>query len=315
MPEINFDVIQPLVESTDSSGYGIQVVFRCPVSGEEIRSSAQVVQDQKNAIASTVKSSFWRSMRYSLGSVVRSVFGYGVAGQIGSSLAYSAVSGSGSGFKPSEAQLKQAVVDAFKNVSNRFAWDGTNQRFVSVGVYRELMTEFQVVLQSVQITKDWDRHVLARMLAEVSAADGQVDESERAFFYSFTGGEGPTLDDLLSRPPLNRAELEEVSKEVGGALYMLAAAVAFSDQNIDANESAKLDGFGAGLGLSAADQQRAQGMAREFIVDQALEGAYADGRVDEQERAEVIALAGRLGVPEDRVNRLDVRCRKRKGIL
>lgn len=314
MPEITFETIHPLVEQEDVSGHSVTVIFRCPVSGQQIRGSASVVQER--GVGREVKRSIWRNMRYSLSSVVRSMFGYSVAGQIGSAVAYSAMSGAeGQGARPSEAQVKQAIVDAFKGVANQFAWDASGQRWVSATVFRELQTEFATMLQAVSFDKSWDKNILARMLAEIAAADGKVDDAEREFFHAFTGGEGMSLDELVAKPRLTAAELGETSADARGPMLLLALAVAMSDEDFAADERARIEQFAAGLGVTADALAEGERLAADYVVDQALEAAYADGTIDAAERKKVDQVAARLGVAQEQLDRLDARCRKRKGLL
>ncbi|MFT7579878.1 MAG: uncharacterized membrane protein YebE (DUF533 family) [Myxococcota bacterium] len=314
MPQVTYELVEPLVGETQSTGASLSVVFVCPVSGQQIRAQGKPSGDV--GAGGQVKKSIMRNMRWSMMGAVRRMFGYSIVGQIGGGIANAAMmGGGGGGVQLNKAQTKEALVDAFVNVSGQFAWDATNDRFVSAQVFKELQTEFQVALQAAQITKDWDRHTLARILTEIAAADGSVDESERGFFHSFTGGTGPTLDELLAKPSLTKAELDEVSPELKPVMLMLAMGVAMGDETFDQSEHEKLSFFAQSFGISADQYKNFLRMAQEFIVDQAIEHAYADGTVDAAERAQVNTLAQKLGVDQDRVDRLDVRCRKRKGIM
>ncbi|TNF37300.1 MAG: TerB family tellurite resistance protein [Deltaproteobacteria bacterium] len=316
MPEITYDAIAPLIEQQDVSGHSVTVTFRCPVSGRQIRSGAQVVEDQAGKVGKAVKQSLWRNLRWSLGRMVRSVFGYGVAGEIGSTVAYTAMSSADAReYEPSKEQVKQATLEAFRNAQSQFAWDASTNRWVAASVFKELQTEFAITIQATVFDKPWDRNILARMLTEVAAADGTIEEQEREFFHAFTGGNGPSLDELLEKPALTKAELGETSAEVRKAMLLLAMAVAMSDEEFAESERAKLAHFAAGFGLGQGDVDRAALLAADYVVDQALETAYADGKVDAAERHHVDQLSFRLGVDTDRLERLDARCRKRKGLL
>lgn len=318
MPELTFDLVKPLIAHTDCDGSYVQVVFKCPVSDDEIPASTRITESSGSAIGKEVKRSLWRNLRWSLSRMMYSVFGYGVGGAIGSTVADTAASvGETRQYQPSEKELRGAVLEAFRSVQSRFAWDASNNRFVSASVFAELQVEFTVLVNQVRITKAWDRSVMARMLAEIAAADGTLAEEERELFASFLPmGQGvPTLDELLERPPLSKADLEESSADVRHVMWLIAAAMAVSDQSLDPAESERLTRFAAGLGVNAEDQARGLQLAKEYILDQALELAYADGKLDKAEHANVMALAQTFGIDEDRANRLDARCRKRKGIL
>jgi tellurite resistance protein len=314
MPELTYDLVAPLVAQTDVSSNYVQVVFQCPVSHELIKSSASATESQGSAMKKEVKRSLWRNIRWSLGRMMYNVFGYGVGGAVGSTLVESVGSaGEASGYQPNEEEVKRAVMDAFQAVGNRFAWDESNQRFVSASVFHELQTEFTVIMQKVLVTKQWDRAVLARMLAEVASADGTLAEEERQLFYSFLRDQN--LDALLEKPPLSKADLEETSEDARHVMWLLAAAMAVADEKYSELEKLKLENFGDALGIADKDQARGLELAKEYVLDLALEAAYADGKMDKNEHDKVIQLGIALGIPDDRVARLDARCRKRKGIL
>lgn len=314
--ELTYDLIQPLVAQEDISGYTVSVIFQCPVSGRQVRSSAQITEDRGNAVAKSMKRSLWRNLRWSMMSTMRSMFGYGLAGHVGAAVADTALSSQDyRGYQPTEADVKQAVLEAFANVQQQFAWDASGQRFVSAQVFRELQTEFATLVQSQPLDKPWDKNILARMLAEVAASDGQVDDAERDFFHGIMGGEGPSLEELVRKPRLTAAELEETSPEARRVMLLVTAAVAMSDEDYSVAERERLTQLCQGLQLEAAELAKAEQLAADYLVDQALEAAYGDGELDASERLKVDVLAAKLHVAPERVQRLDARCRKRKGLL
>lgn len=66
MPELTFDLVKPLIAHTDSDGSYVQVVFRCPVSEDEIPASARITESAGSSIKKEVKRSLWRNIRWSL---------------------------------------------------------------------------------------------------------------------------------------------------------------------------------------------------------------------------------------------------------
>ncbi len=318
MPELTFDLVKPLIAQTDADGSSVRVLFKCPVSSDEIPASAPITESAGSSLKKQVKSSLWRNLRWSISRMMYSAFGYGVGGAIGSTVADTAASvGESSQNKASEAELKGAILDAFKTVQSRFAWDASNNRFVSASVFKELQVEFTVIVGQVRITKAWDRSIMARMLAEIASADGALAEEERELFAAFLPtGEGiPTLDELLQKSPLTKADLEETSEDTRHVMWLIAAAMAVSDETMDQAEADKLASFADAMGIAAEDQRRGLELAKEYVLDQALESAYVDGSLDTAEHSNVMALARTFGIAEDRALRLDARCRKRKGIL
>ena len=179
----------------------------------------------------------------------------------------------------------------------------------------DLQTDFATLLGEVEITNAWDRAVLARMLAEVAAADGRVTDDEREFFEAFAGFDTEPIDRLVANPPLTVGELEETTPAVREAMMAMAYAVALSDESFDAHEEVRLEQLHEGLRLPHDRSQELMDYAREHIVDMMLEVVYADGIADDAERHQVGELASRLGVGPAEVSRLDARLRKRKGLI
>ncbi len=316
MPELKYDLVKPLVLREDMTGTTLNVIFECPVSNEQIKSSTNIAQSVGDDVKRQLKRSVWQNMRWGLSRMMYGMFGYGVGGALASTVTDTAASiGDARSFKPTKAQLESAVVDAFKSVQARFVWDKSGNRFVSAKVFKELQTEFAILTANADFSTPFDRAVLARMLAEVAKADGELGEEERNFFAAFTAEEGsPDFDKILERPPLTKADLAETSAGARHAMFAMTAAMAFSDETLDAAESKKLAFFATALGIAEKDRTKLIEWAKDYLVDQVLEGAYADGSVDGDEQSHIYQLAANLGVPDERVERLDVRCRKRRGI-
>ena len=314
MPEITYELVAPLVEKTVVSNNYVTVHFLCPVSGDEFTAGGTIHEAQGTSLKKEVKRNLWRNIRWSLSRMMYGVFGYGVGGAVASTVADAAGDVHDSHHaQPTQEELKAAIVDIFKDVSDKFAWDESNQRYVAASVFKDLQTEFAVQVQGVRIHQAWDRSVLARMLAEIAAADEQLADSERELFHHFLKEE--SLDAVLEKPPLSKADLEETSREVRYAMWLLAAAMAVSDEDFAKAEADKLAFFGTGLGISAGDQARGLAIAKEYVLDQALEAAYADGKKNSAEQQHVAHIIKTLGIDPDRAARLDTRCRKRKGIF
>lgn len=316
MPQISPELVEPLVAHQEVRGTAVQVTFRCPVSGRESKASAPIQQGLGSRTKNAVGRSLFGQMRWALASMIGSMVGGGTAGYVARSVAHSAIpmgSGAPRSFAPEE--VTAAVLEAFRRVQGQFAWDGTSGRFVSVALMRDLQPAFHRLVQSVEIAERWDRTILARMLAEIAAADGTVADAERAFFDAFADTDAPSLDQLLASPPVGRAELDEVTPRVREVLLLLSQALAYSDEDLGEAERGRLEGFRSGLGIRPQRAAELEGFAREYVVDQLLEAIYADGVADPNERAQVAALAGRVGVDDDGLARLEARCRKRKGLV
>lgn len=315
MPALTYDLIKPLIAAQETRGSTLQVVFRCPVTGEERPSSASVRQGAVSRTKSSMKRSLWYGVRSVLAQTVRSMVGGGMAGSMATTVVHTAGPTGGPGYSFTEEELRTAAVEAFQRVQRYFAWDEGAGRFVAASHLKGLQTGFQELMASVSLTEGWDRSVLARMLAEIAAADGEIADEERELFDIFAGTDVEPIERLVQRDRLTAAELDATTPKVREALVVMATALAMADEDFDASERARLDDFAKGLGISGARAAELTEMAREQVVDMLLEQVYADGHADPEERAMVNSLAHNLGVPRDALDRYDVRVRKRKGLM
>lgn len=318
MADLTYDVIKPLIAHEAIEGRQVRVLFRCPVSGSEVPASAAVQGGVGSRAKSAVKQTMMRNLRYGLSSFVRSLVGGGRMGSMASSAVSSASRNSGSAVSCTEDERRAAVLQAFKSVRSRFAWDQATNRFVDAKILAELMTEFSRLTASVQIVDAWDRMVLARMLTEIAASDGTIGDEERGFFEAFAGagvdGADLDLDDLLSKPPLTAQELASTSKPVRPVLLMLATAVAYSDEQMTSDEGTRLMAYAQGLQVRPEQAHALFAAARDHVLDQLLMAVYADGVADPAERQSVVRLAARLQVDEPTLVRMEGRTRRRMGI-
>ncbi len=312
MPQLTFEAVAPLVAAEDVRGVTLNVTFQCPVSGKRVDASSNIEQGVLSKTKTVFGRQLMQSLRYSFSRMLYSLVGGGVAGSMASSAASQAVgTTAGAPASYTEDERRATVLAAFKRVQSQFAWDG--QRFVSASLLKELQTEMARVVGAMALTEPWDRAVLARMLAEVAAADGRIADEERELFAAFA--EGAELDQLLHREPLAVSELKETTPKVREALLMLTFALAQTDGAFGGSERGRIAGYAHAFGVSDRRAAELEAHARDFVVDQMLEAIYADGVCDAGERAQVEQLASGLGMDAEALGRLDARCRKRKGLL
>ncbi len=316
---IDYRQIAPLVAQQQLTGNRMDVVFQCPVSGKQVQSSATVRQGMAGRAASSFKRNAMWSLRSSLFSAVRSVLGHGIVGRTASGVLSEATMGTrtgGSATHYSSGDRQAAIVEAYLRVQNEFVWDSARNGLVhsDAGPPAAPASGFALAIGGVQITERWDRAVLARMLAEIAGADGHIAPEERELFSAFGGEELGSIEQLLQRPPLNPGELGETSGQVRETLLMLAYAVAFADEELEANEQARLQAFAHGLRLSQSQVAHAARLAQEHVIGQLLESAYAFGPASEQDRGHLYHAAARIGLDQAAVQTLEAQLCKRKGL-
>jgi uncharacterized tellurite resistance protein B-like protein len=316
MPAPTFALVQPLVSHEEIRGAALDVSFQCPVSGRQVYSSARVERTEVPRAGRRPNKGLFRSVRRSLAGVVRGAVGGGVLGNAAGEV----VAGPDQSVEQlpvTDEERRAAIVAAFKDVAIQFAWDAGSRRYVAATLMHELQTDFARAVEATPVESPGDRAILARMLAEIAAADGRVGDEERDFFAAFAGAgdaELGEIDTLTRKPPLTPDDLAEATPAVREVLLMLAWALAYADEELEDRERRRLAAFAAGLGISETRAEELSGNARAYLIDQLLEVIYQDGVADADERAQVARLAARLGLDARDVEALDLRCRSRKGL-
>jgi len=318
MPEITQENVQPLIANVEAAGRRVAVQFRCPASGQVVPAQYNAGPKAQNRMAQSAKRSMMYEVRRAVGPMLRSVFGHNVMGRMASQMADSAMRNASSGVSRgsqglSAAEQKEAILEAFRTVSSQFVWDGSNARWIAASAARDLMSPFELQLADGPVEAPYDRQVLARMLVEVAAADGTLVESERNFMTEFLTPEVGSLETLMERPPLTRAELGSTTRgATRGTLLMLAWVLALSDEDFDPAEASKLDHFSNGLGLVESQAMAMREAAQGFLMDQALERMFTWGGHDAHAREQMYALAGKLGMSRDAAEEAEARYQRRK---
>ena len=248
---------------------------------------------------------------------VRSALGSGMVGRVGQDMARSVISGAvpSGGASYSDEQRRAAIVRAFESVASQFVWQPSRGGWVAASATGEPI-EFSAQLSRAPVAAKYDRGILARMLIEIAAADGQYEAEEMEFIQGFIAPDLGTVEELASRPPLSPIELQETTKgAVRQTMVMVAWAVAFADGAYEAAEGTRIQALAQGLGLSAAQFNEAQSHAQAFVMEQAFQRAYASGRMDPATQAEVHSLAARIGMAPENLQRAEIRYRKRAGLV
>lgn len=324
MSEVTYASIQPLIESQQVQGSSVTCVFLCPETQvrAEARGSIKRGRDMGAIAKSSVKRSLFSSLRSSVSRAVSGALGSGVAGRVGQDLSRQVMQQAQQKTSFSSGEIQAAVVDAFQRVAKQFRWDPTGERWLgaagvgAAGAVAEAATDFEKQLQAAPIVEPYDKGVLARVLVEIAAADGQLAQEEQEFLTGFVDPSLGPVAELARKPPLSAVEIEETSAgPVRETMFMLALALAYSDKDMSQQEMDRLRGLGAKLGVSTERMRELIRYAQLFLYEKALERAYMLGSRDEQAFQEAQGLAQGVGLDATAAERVDVRYRKRLGIV
>jgi hypothetical protein len=308
--------IRPLVSHHRVQGRNLMITFTCPSSGKHVQ--ARYTGPQSSGVTSMVarqaKSSLAYEVRRQVLSLIRSLFGSSSAmGRVATSVASTALtsatmpstSSGPQGLSP--AQVEQGFVEAFQGVSGQFAWVG--ERWVHSTAAGALRGPMDQQLAASPVSSRYDQLVLARMMVEVAAVHDGISPEEETHLADAIDPEWGSLEALVARPPLTRAELSQVSPG-GGRATMLAAvwALALADEHEAGAERELLAGFAESLGV---DADVARTTAQAFVIDQAVERAFAFGGHDRSARAALVELGARIGLTRDEVEVAEARYQRR----
>lgn len=319
MPQPTQENIAPLIADLQASGRSVRVVFRCPVSGDQVNASHSV--SGQAAASSQMMNTAKRSMMYSLQSAVstaiRDVFGYNMVSRVASDVARSAVQSatqSTSRNSLSASEQRDAALEAFKKVSSRFVWDSSRGHWISAKAAQDLLSPFERQLGEHPVSHNYDRTVLARMLVEVARADGRLSNEENTWLTDFIAPDLGSVRELAARPPLSAAELGETSQgPLRQTLLMVSWTLALADERFAESEQQRLQGFAQGLRLNSSQVQAARTAAQGYVLDQVLERMFTWGGHDNTARQQLMDLAGQLGMTQQEAQVAEARYQRRKG--
>jgi len=150
-----------------------------------------------------------------------------------------------------------------------------------------------------------ERSIMARMIAAVVMADGEIHDEERETWSLLADAGLPDLDAILRAPPLRDAELAATRKAIRPQLLRLTLAVALSDSDFDIKEQELIHGWARIMGLAPSEMEALEAGARGFIVDRMLTRAYEGRRIDNIALAQARETANRLGVPPSEFQALE----------
>ena len=308
------DAIRPLVSHQRVQGRNLMVTFTCPSSGKHVQARYSAPQDTSvsSAVARQAKSSLAYEVRRQVLGLIRSMFGYSAMGSIASSVASSALTAA---TMPTtrgtqgltQPQINQGIVEAFHSVSGQFAWVG--DRWVHATAAGQLRGPMEKQLAEAPVASRYDQLVLARMMVEVAGAHDGISPEEEAHLAEAIDPEWGSLASLAQRPPLTRAELAQVTPGTGRDSMLAAVwALALVDEHEAAAERQLLEAYADALDV---DAEQARHTAQAFVMDQAVERAFAYGGHDAAAREALVDLGARIGLSRAQVEEAEARYQRR----
>jgi uncharacterized tellurite resistance protein B-like protein len=255
-----------------------------------------------------VKRTAANSARSSLTRIVRGILGGGFLGRIGSQTVgtVSREYGNSSHSTPSQTEIENAIVDAFKRVQRYFQLEGSTGRIgrSNTPVTPRQLSAFEQIAHNSPVKDTHDQRVLSRVLAEVANADGNIAPEEEEFFKAIMPA-GANVRELANAEPISAVEAQMVSAGVKETIYLFAWAISLSDFDRNENETRILNGLADTFGISSTRRDELILIAKKHILEQAIDGNTS--------REDLYELADQLGLDRDEAERSKIEEMRRLG--
>ncbi|RMG69402.1 MAG: hypothetical protein D6722_10385 [Bacteroidetes bacterium] len=306
--EITYERIAPLIVEAEAEGSRMFVTFQVPGTNEVVEAQATI--RRSNSIQSTVtravKRQAAREIRRTTSRLLRQALGSGFLGRTARTIVNTSTRNNDLARGFSEEEKRNAIMEAFQQVADHFQFDDRQEswRPPAVPPAPKAMGAFEQRVHKHPIDNRYDQEVLARMLIELSEADGHMGDEERDFLESFLPAEIGGVEAFVNSPALSAIECEEVTEAVKPAIYMIARALSLIDFEADSREDDMLREFAHMLGLGETEVAELDQHARLFVLEQAIDMHTP--------RDLLFSYASKLGMSEDEALRAQIQLKKRQ---
>lgn len=312
--EITYSLIESLVINAEVEGRQVHCQFALPGSNEVSEASAVVKKERSmgSQVKKTVTRNVVNEVRRAASRMLRGLFGGGILGRTASQTVNTVSRGSAQGManSVSKSEKEAAVVAAFKTVSNNFAYDATAGEWrkpSAVVADAPPATEpspFNKQLQEAPVRTGFERDVLARLLARVAYADGELSSEELDFFKDSIPSDMGTIEELARKDEISNIEAEEVPAKVRETIYMLSWSISAIDMDVDDSEVALLHRYRDIFAIDGARASELEAMGKSNVLEGYLHESIS--------REELFEMANKIGINNNDAERAKIAWMKRQ---
>ncbi len=312
--DITYDLIKPLIVHEEVQGQRVFVEFQQPDTGNFVTAQGAIRRSSSvgSAIGRSVKQTAMQQARSSITRLVGSLFGGGFLGRtarVATSTAASEFTRSQSNRAnaPSQEEMEEAVVAAFKTVRTQFHFDeaaGSWGKPTKAAAPTE-KTPFEAQIERSPIADRHDKKVFARILADLASADGTIQDEEVSFFQSLVPADAGSIHDIIASDPVSKVDCEMVKDGVRDTIFMFAWAIVMADYEIHPNEVAMMTKYADMLGMSGNRKAELEQMAKVNMLEAALS--------PDTTKEELFELAQSLNMSNDDAERAKIAWVRRQG--
>lgn len=166
----------------------------------------------------------------------------------------------------SKKELEAAAVRAFESILDEIVYIETTEKWHLATQF----SDFEVYIRQNPLKEKYDKKIMSRMLVEMARADGRIEQEERLFFSHFLNDEMGRLSDLISAPYLTNADCKKVTENGRLTIFIIVAAVALTDNELEIEEVEKLNRFAEIFELTAKKQKKLLQIAQDYTLETRL---------------------------------------------
>lgn len=312
--EFTYDQLKPLIVSEEVDNRQVYVQFALPGSDEVFDAQSTVSRD--SSMTGRVKEQVSRQVanqaRRGLSSMLRGILGGGFLGRTATQVVNTSTRESTRNMvnAPSRGQIEEAVVNAFRRVSRNFSYDDATGEWGKPGPRKQAAAPkaepsgFQAQLEAHPVNTGFEKDVLARVLAHIAYADGELGQEEIEFFEDSIPASLGSVQELAQKDPVSAIEAEEIRPGVRETIYMLAWTISSVDMDVAGAEEESLKSYAVKFGI--ADDRKAE--LEKFAKVNVLENYMTP----DMARSELFELAGKIGLSDDDAERAKIHWMKRQ---
>lgn len=316
--EYSYEQVSPYLLDYEIIGSKIHCEFQNE-HGEVFSSTSNVkaTKSIQGKVAKRAERMIKSQARRNASRLVRTAFGGGMLGSIGSSVVRQSVNevNLGNNKEFSEESIHEAIAKAFKRVSRNFE---IGQRSKPSSARRERRTRdrnaprrgssstedlgYRDYIKSHPISNMFEQDIMSRILVQMASADGKIMEEEREFILDMLPKKFGTIPEIIARGDISKIEASEVSDEIKKTIMLLAWSVALVDFDLSNAEERRLHEYAALLGIESTEAENIALMAKKETLQGIME-PYMD-------KNELLSVSRNIDLTDEQAERMFIEFKK-----
>lgn len=307
MQHTTYASIEALIKEAELSGTQVQCIFY-HLDGETIRSSAAIPKNNStmDRVGRTVKGQLLNRARSTASQSIFSLLGGGMLGRAGSMVVRGSIPNrSMIPNEPDEEDIQNATIAAFKKVSSQYEYDETEDIWIAVAPQKQKLVIKNTVNRANTDTSQnksseketagqlnrFEKEVLARLLVEISDADGSVSGEEEFFLKNVIPRELGTIDQIRKMDSISPVEIRSLTLDSKLQILKSAMIISFSDLQPHENEMGLIQDYSNQMGLSSSQYKQLQKEAKIETLSNIID--------EHTSRTDLLEIARQLNIPEE----------------